>query len=69
MSFCRHVVEDGRPVIVPDAHRDPDFCDNGAVEALGVVAYLGVPLRLGSGELVGALAAIDGQPRPWTDGI
>ncbi len=43
MSFCRHVVEDGRPVIVPDAHRDPDFCDNGAVEALGVVAYLGVP--------------------------
>lgn len=68
MSFCRHVVEDGRPVIVPDAHRDPDFCHNGAVEALGVVAYLGVPLRLGSGELVGALAAIDDQPRQWTDG-
>ncbi len=68
MSFCRHVVEEGRPVVVTDARLDPDFCNNRAIDVLGVVAYLGVPLRLASGELVGALAAIDGAPRTWTDG-
>lgn len=68
LSFCRHVVEEGAPAVVPDARLDPDFCHNGAIEALGVVAYLGVPLRLPGGEVVGALAAIDSRPRAWSDG-
>ncbi len=67
LSFCQHVAQDGRPVVVPDARLSPDFCTNGAIEALGVTAYLGVPLRIGSGEVVGALAAVDGTPRAWTD--
>ena len=33
---------------------------------LGVVAYLGMPLALPDGHVIGALCAIDTVPRSWT---
>ena len=66
-SFCQHVVERGAPLVVTDARRDPLVLTNLAIDDLGVEAYLGVPLALPDGEIVGALAAIDTAPRDWTD--
>ena len=37
------------------------------MESLGVAAYLGAPLVLLSGEVIGAFCAIDQVPRSWTE--
>jgi diguanylate cyclase (GGDEF)-like protein len=65
-SFCRHVVDDGSPLEVVDARLHPKVRDNPSVAELGVVAYLGVPLTTSDGERLGALCAIDHEPRQWT---
>jgi diguanylate cyclase (GGDEF)-like protein len=65
-SFCRHVVESGAPLEVVDARVHPKVRDNPAIEDLGIVSYLGVPLTTSSGERLGALCAIDRRPRQWT---
>ncbi|SDO87083.1 Two-component sensor histidine kinase, contains HisKA and HATPase domains [Aureimonas jatrophae] len=66
-SFCQHVVDRQAPLVTSDARLDPTLRDNAAIGDIGVVAYLGVPLTLPDGEIVGALAAIDTQPRSWTE--
>lgn len=65
-SFCQHVVDRASPLVVTDANLDPTVQDNPAIHDLGVVAYLGVPICLPTGEVAGALAAIDTRPRVWT---
>jgi hypothetical protein len=66
-SFCQHVVNSGRPLIVADA-RDSEFLrHNEAIRDLGVIAYLGMPLTTASGNTLGSLCAIDGQPREWSE--
>src|SRR5688500_3752196 len=46
-SFCKHVVSTNAPLVVNDARDHPIFRENLAIQDLGVVAYLGVPLRVG----------------------
>jgi len=64
-SFCKHVVASGQPLLVEDSGRDPRVRDHPAVRELGVAAYLGVPLVSSDGFVVGALCAIDTEPRRW----
>ena len=65
-SFCRHVVESGAPLEVVDARVHPKVHDNPSIEEYGIVAYLGVPLTTSDGVRLGALCAIDHEPRQWT---
>jgi diguanylate cyclase (GGDEF)-like protein len=65
-SFCKHVVETGAPLEVVDARVHPKVRDNPAIEDLGVISYLGIPLTTSDGERLGALCAIDHEPRQWT---
>jgi len=65
-SFCRHVVDSGAPLEVVDARVHPKVRDNPAIEDHGIVSYLGMPLVLSTGERLGALCAIDHEPRQWT---
>jgi diguanylate cyclase (GGDEF)-like protein len=65
-SFCRHVVDDGAPLEVVDARTHPKVRDNPSISEFGIVAYLGVPLTTADGERLGALCAIDHEPRQWT---
>ena len=67
-SFCQYVVTREAPLVVADAREDSLVRDNGAVADLGVISYLGVPLRTPDGHTIGSLCAIDGSPRDWTDG-
>ncbi len=66
-SFCQHVVGREEMLVVEDAARDPMVMNNLAFHELGVIAYLGVPLRTSSGETLGALCAIDTKPLHWTE--
>ena len=44
----------------------PKVRDNPAIEDFGIVAYLGMPLTTSDGVRLGALCAIDHEPRQWT---
>ncbi len=65
-SFCRHVVERGEPLIIEDARTCDLVRDNPAIEQLGVVAYLGVPIIAEDFQVIGSLCVIDDKPRVWT---
>ncbi|WZO99264.1 PAS domain-containing protein [Isosphaeraceae bacterium EP7] len=65
-SFCRHIVESGEPLVIEDARPHPLVATNLAIGDLGVIAYLGAPIRVG-GHVLGALCVIDGKPRTWAD--
>lgn len=65
-SFCQHVVASESMLSVGDARTDALVKDNGAVKDLGVVAYLGVPLKNADGVVLGSLCVIDGKPRQWS---
>jgi diguanylate cyclase (GGDEF)-like protein/PAS domain S-box-containing protein len=66
-SFCQYVVATNKVLRVEDARLDPCLKSNGAIKDLGVVAYLGAPLRLDCGVTLGALCLIEPHPRVWTD--
>lgn len=65
-SFCQHVVESRRPLIISDAREHPLLRNNPAIRDLGVIAYAGVPLITPTGQVLGTLCAIDHEPRHWT---
>jgi DNA-binding transcriptional MerR regulator len=65
-SFCQHCVVSGAPFVVDDARLHPLVRDNPAIDDLGVVAYLGVPISSSDGAVLGTLCAIDSRPRAWT---
>lgn len=66
-SFCQHVVRDEQPLMIGDATIHDLVRDNLAITDLGVISYMGVPVTMPGGLVIGALAAIDGKPRTWTN--
>lgn len=63
-SPCRHVVETGEPVIVPDGRRDPRWA--GAPPGSRPTAYIGIPLTDRADRVLGSLCALDARPRRWS---
>ena len=66
-SFCQYVVADEEPLVLTDARLDPRLRDNCAIDDLDVIAYAGWPIRDQHQRVIGSLAAIDSEPRAWTD--
>ncbi len=66
-SFCKHVVETGEAFVVEEARTHPLVRHNLAITEIGVEAYLGMPLVLPGGAVIGSLCAIDTKPRIWTN--
>ncbi|MGA9378977.1 MAG: GAF domain-containing sensor histidine kinase [Phormidium sp.] len=58
-SFCDHVVESQRVLVINDAATDPVFAKGLLVQHYGIHAYLGVPLLTRSGHCLGTLAVMD----------
>jgi GAF domain-containing protein/anti-sigma regulatory factor (Ser/Thr protein kinase) len=65
-SFCRHVVEDGGPLLVGDARADRRLDAVGSLLPPGVLAWAGHPIRSAEGHVLGALCVGDATPRAWT---
>jgi PAS domain S-box-containing protein len=63
-SFCQHVVASAKPLMVQDSATHALVHDNEAADI--VRAYLGVPLTLSSGAVLGSFCAIDFQPHEWS---
>lgn len=64
-SFCQYVVATQSPLVVADAREHELVSCNLAIEELGVIAYLGVPVSAPDEKCVAALCAISDQPREW----
>ncbi|CAN5778547.1 hypothetical protein BH11GEM2_BH11GEM2_30400 [soil metagenome] len=66
-TFCHFTIEGRQPLVIPDTRADPVYAHVPTVKSLGVAAYLGAPLVLLSGEVIGAFCAIDFAPHAWTE--
>ncbi len=66
-TFCHFTIQEERPVIIPDTRADPVYARVPTVQSEGVAAYLGVPLVLSSGDIIGAFCAIDVAPHTWSE--
>ncbi|MGY1828033.1 SpoIIE family protein phosphatase [Blastococcus sp. SYSU DS0541] len=60
-------VRTGQPLVVSAATEDARVADLPAVTSGQVLSYLGAPLTAVSGQVVGALAAYDAEPRTWSE--
>ena len=65
-AFCKYVVMNDSNLVVNDAREDQDLKHHPGVKSLGIIAYLGIPLKLSSGHTIGSFCTIDSQPREWT---
>lgn len=61
------VVTRGEPVVTADARVDPVLRDNYLVREMGLVALAGYPIYDLRGRAVGALCAVGGEPRAWSE--
>jgi PAS domain S-box-containing protein len=66
-SVIERVVRGHPAVVVRDARHDPSVRDDPAIESLGLVACLAVPLIDAAGAALGALTVIDHEPRGWSN--
>lgn len=66
-SVCQYAVGQDRPLVIPDLRVEPGFEQHPAISDLSVVAYLGVPLMLEDGHVIGSLCVIDDAPHRWSD--
>jgi hypothetical protein len=65
-SFC-HRMLGGAPAATSDAGSDAHYADSPIRERLGIVSYVGVPIRRTDGTLVGTLCGIDRSSVPVDD--
>lgn len=65
-SFCTYVVAGDAPVLVGDARADPRTAGDPSIDAMGVVAWAGFPVRDASGQVLGSFCVVDTVPRDWT---
>lgn len=64
-SFCKHVVEQAEPLVVPDASVDPRFMRNALVTSGHKLRfYAGCALRAPDGTGIGAICVLDTKARP-----
>ncbi len=64
VAFCAHTITLTQPLVVADARQDERFADNPLVAgAPHIRFYAGVPIVSSEGLALGALCAIDQQPR------
>ena len=63
ISACAHTLLGDGPLVCEDAFQDARFHDNPLVAVDRNRFYAGVPLRLASGERLGALCVLDHRPR------
>lgn len=66
-AFCNHTIRQEQPLVVSDATTDVRFSASDLVQGAPYIrGYAGVPLTTPDGYNVGALCAIDTNPRTFT---
>lgn len=64
VAFCNWTIRSASPLVVPDATKDPRFCDNPLVTGDPYVRfYAGCPVSIDGVHRLGALCVVDYVPR------
>jgi signal transduction histidine kinase/ActR/RegA family two-component response regulator len=67
-AFAAHALGEEKVLWVEDACHDARFCDNPLVAGPpGIRFYAGAPIRLESGEAIGAVSVVADQPRAFDE--
>ncbi|WP_432493752.1 GAF domain-containing protein [Kineococcus auxinigenes] len=66
-ALCARVVRSGEELVVPDLLADPATSENPLATVDGLRTYAGVPLRTASGQVVGSVCVMGGEPREFTE--
>jgi diguanylate cyclase (GGDEF)-like protein len=68
IAFCDHAIRAEEPFIIEDAALDPRFANNPLVLCEPFIrAYLGIPLKMPDGYVVGTLCAIYQEPKAFSE--
>jgi diguanylate cyclase (GGDEF)-like protein len=68
IAFCDHAIRAEKPFIIEDATRDPRFASNPLVLCEPFIrAYLGIPLKMPDGYIIGTLCVIYQEPKAFSD--
>ena len=68
LSVCGHTILGSEPLVIADATKDQRFADNPLVARPPHIRfYAGIPLRVASGQALGALCILDTRPRQIED--
>ncbi len=66
VAFCTHVLNEGEVLLIPDTLEDPRFSSNPLVVGEPKFRfYVGCPLRMPNGALMGTLCLLDTRPRTF----
>lgn len=66
-TFCHYSIASDSPLVLDDVTQDSVFNEVPTVQALGVRAYVGIPLVTTDGHIIGSFCAIDFKPKHWTE--
>lgn len=66
-TLCHYTIQNEHPVVIADTNADPTYAGVPTVRSHGIAAYLGVPLVLATGSIIGAFCAIDVAPHAWSE--
>ncbi len=64
VDFWRKVIEGRVPYVVPDSAEDEEVRDLEMTQVSNIGSYVGVPLPLSDGRLVGTVCCMSHSPRP-----
>jgi PAS domain S-box-containing protein len=63
--YCKTVMEQRSPLLVPDALKDPDWDHNPDIR-LGMISYLGFPIQWPDGEFFGTICVLDSKENQYS---
>lgn len=66
-TFCHYAIASDVPLVINDTKAHPVYSQVPTVQSLGVAAYVGIPLKLSTGEVIGSFCAVDSKPRVWSE--
>jgi len=66
--YCETAIRSGEKLLVPDAPADPEWAENPDIE-LGMIAYLGYPIRLPEGTPFGTICVLDRKPNEFSETV
>lgn len=62
--YCEEVIKSGKKLLVADARKDKDWKDNPDLK-LGMVSYLGFPLKWPDGKIFGTICVLDSKENKY----
>lgn len=66
-SFCKHTIQDNKPLVVPDTRENPVVKNVLAIRDFNIIGYMGIPLTVEGGKAFGTLCVLEHEVRDWTE--